>query len=166
MERSIPETVKALVERARKAQQAIADYSQEQIDELCVAAGWEVYCDANIAELAELAVSETGMGNVPDKIKKHKGKILGVLKDLKGAKSVGLIERDEKRGISKYAKPVGVVGALTPVTNPTATPGSNALSIIKGRNAVIFAPHPKAARSSGLAVEMMRNGLAVEYNIT
>jgi sulfoacetaldehyde dehydrogenase len=160
MERSIPETVKALVERARKAQQAIADYSQEQIDELCVAAGWEVYCDANIAELAELAVSETGMGNVPDKIKKHKGKILGVLKDLKGAKSVGLIERDEKRGISKYAKPVGVVGALTPVTNPTATPGSNALSIIKGRNAVIFAPHPKAARSSGLAVEMMRNGLA------
>ncbi|MDC7248085.1 MAG: aldehyde dehydrogenase family protein [Sphaerochaetaceae bacterium] len=148
-----------LVNRARVAQQKIADYSQQKIDELCVAAGWQVYEDSNIEKLAKLAVEETGMGNVSDKIKKHKGKILGVLKDLKGAKSVGLIEVDENKGIYKYAKPVGVVGALTPVTNPTATPGSNALSILKGRNAVIFAPHPRAAKSSALAVEMMRNGL-------
>jgi sulfoacetaldehyde dehydrogenase len=61
--------------------------------------------------------------------------------------------------IKKYAKPVGVVGALTPVTNPTATPSSNAVTIVKGRNAVIFAPHPKAKKCSKLAVDMMREGL-------
>ena len=90
---------------------------------------------------------------------KHKGKVLGVLKDIIGAKSVGLIERNDAKGISKYAKPVGVIGALTPVTNPTATPSSNGISILKGRNAVIFAPHPTSKTSSKLAVEFMRKGL-------
>ena len=134
--------IRELVEKARAAQEKVANYTQEQIDDVCMAIGWEVYKDENIKVLAEMAVRETGMGNVEDKIKKHKGKILGVMVDVKGARSVGLIERDEKKGLSKYAKPVGVIGALTPVTNPTATPGSNAVSILKGRNAVIFAPHP------------------------
>ena len=151
--------IQELVERGRKAQQSIRQYSQEQIDEVCLAIGWEVYNDENIEILARMAVEETGMGNVPDKIAKHKGKVLGVLKDVKGAASVGLIEYDEEKGISKYAKPVGVVGALTPVTNPTATPASNAVSILKGRNAVIFAPHPKSQHASAKAVEMMREGL-------
>jgi sulfoacetaldehyde dehydrogenase len=158
-EEMVSEMIGTLVGKARKAQSLIASYTQEQIDEVCVAAGWQVFKDDNIAELAEMAVAETGMGNVPDKIKKHKGKILGVLKDLRGSKSVGLIEYDEIKGISKYGKPVGVVGALTPVTNPTATPGSNALSILKGRNAVIFAPHPKSKNCSIRSVEMMRAGL-------
>lgn len=99
------------------------------------------------------------MGVVADKVTKHKNKVLGVLRDLRGAKSVGLIEYDAAKGIKKYAKPVGVVGALAPVTNPTATPSSNGLSILKGRNAVIFAPHPKAKRSSALAVGYMRAAL-------
>ena len=148
-----------LIEKARKAQKLVAHYTQEQIDEVCIAIGWEVYKDENIAELAQMAVDETRMGNVKDKIAKHKGKVLGVLKDVKGALSTGLIEKDEAKGIEKYAKPVGVVGALTPVTNPTATPASNAVSILKGRNAVIFAPHPKSKNSSSRAIEMMRNGL-------
>jgi len=159
-ETAITDMIRGLVNRARAAQAAVAEYSQADIDAVCVAAGWQVYKDDNIAELARLAVEETGMGNVEDKIKKHKGKILGVLRDLKGAKSVGLIETDPERGLKKYAKPVGVVGALTPVTNPTATPGSNALSILKGRNAVIFAPHPRSKAASSRAVEMMRAGLA------
>jgi sulfoacetaldehyde dehydrogenase len=149
-----------LVKKARAAQEQVADYSQRQIDDVCLAAGWEVYADENIRILAEEAVSDTGMGNVGDKIKKHKGKVLGVLKDVMEAKSVGLIEEIPEKGIKKYAKPVGVVGALTPVTNPTATPASNAISILKGRNAVIFAPHPKSARSSKMAVDFMRRGLA------
>lgn len=147
------------VERARAAQARVADYTQQQIDDVCLAVGWEVYNDENIAELADLAVRNTGMGNVPDKITKHKVKVMGVLKDIRDARTVGLIERDEERGISKYAKPVGVVGALLPVTNPTATPASNGLGILKGRNAVVFAPHPKGARASALAVEFMRRGL-------
>jgi len=151
--------IQEYVEKAKKAQAQIANYTQEQIDEVCVAIGWEVYNDENIKQLAELAVEETKMGNIPDKIAKHKNKVLGVLKDIKGAKSVGLIEEDSEKKIKKYAKPVGVVGALTPVTNPTATPASNAVTILKGRNAVIFAPHPRAKKSSKLAVDFMRQGL-------
>jgi len=147
------------VERAKMAQRAIDHYTQEEIDRVCVAIGWEVYNDSNIQKLAQSAVDETGMGNVPDKILKHKNKVLGVLKDIKGAKSVGLIDEDHDKKIKKYAKPVGVVGALTPVTNPTATPASNAISILKGKNAVIFAPHPKAKLSTKMAVDFMRDGL-------
>lgn len=151
--------ISQLVEKARIAQDKVKNYTQAQIDEVCVAVGWEVYNDENIKELAVLAVEETKMGTVEDKIAKHKNKVLGVLKDVKGAKSVGLIEVDEAKKISKYAKPVGVVGALTPVTNPTATPSSNAVTILKGRNAVIFAPHPKAKAASKLAIDFMRQGL-------
>ena len=148
-----------LVGRARRAQKQIDNYTQEQIDQVCLSVGWQVYKDDNISLLAKSAVEETQMGVYEDKILKHKAKVLSLLRDLRGAKSVGLIERDEKRGIAKYAKPVGVVGALTPVTNPTATPASNALSILKGRNAVIFSPHPAAKKSSKLVVDMMREGL-------
>ncbi len=147
------------LERARAAQAEVAAYSQQEIDDVCLSVGWEVYNDENIAELAECAVRATGMGNVADKITKHKVKVMGVLKDIREAKTVGLVERDEARGISKYAKPVGVVGALLPVTNPTATPASNGLGILKGRNAVVFAPHPRGVEASALAIEYMRRGL-------
>ncbi len=151
--------IASLVEKARIAQEKIANYTQEQIDEVCVAVGWEVYNDENIKVIAEQAVAETKMGTVEDKIAKHKNKVLGVLKDVQGKTSVGLIEVDKEKKIRKYAKPVGVVGALTPVTNPTATPSSNAVTILKGRNAVIFAPHPKAKVASKMAVDFMRAGL-------
>jgi sulfoacetaldehyde dehydrogenase len=148
-----------LIERARKAQKEIENYTQEQIDDVCLSVAWQVYNDDNIAKCAALAVEETGMGIYEDKIKKHKVKILGVITDVKKVRSVGLIEHDEKKKIKKYAKPVGIVGALTPVTNPTATPSSNAVSILKGRNAVIFAPHPKGKKACALACELMREGL-------
>jgi len=148
-----------LVRKARVAQGKIAHYTQERIDEVCKAVAWQVYKDENIQKLARLAVDETGMGRYEDKIAKHKNKILGAIVDALAAKTVGLIERDEARGISKYAKPVGVVGALTPTTNPTATPGSNGILILKGRNAVIFAPHPRSKKATALAVGMMREGL-------
>jgi len=153
------QTINDYVVRARAAQKIISNYTQTQIDEICVAIGWEVYCDKNIELLAKKAVEDTGMGNVQDKISKHKNKVLGVLKDIQNAPSVGLIETDDVKKIRKYAKPVGVVGALTPVTNPTVTPSSNAIAILKGRNAVIFAPHPKSKVSSIMAVDFMREGL-------
>lgn len=151
--------IRELTDRARKAQAQVAAYTQEQIDRVCVAVAWEVYRDENIKLLAETAVAETGMGNVADKIQKHKNKVLGVIDDVRKAKSVGLAEWDKEKGIRKFFKPVGVIGALTPVTNPTATPSSNAVSILKGRNAVIFSPHPTAKNSTKLAVDMMRKGL-------
>lgn len=157
---SEPNSIQGLVHRARTAQKAVEGYSQQQIDDLCRSVAWQMYEDGNIRLLAQTAADETGMGNVRDKITKHKNKVLGVIADVRNKKSVGLIEQDEQKQIYKYAKPVGVVGALTPVTNPTATPASNAVSILKGGNAVIFAPHPKAKKSTALAVQLMRQGLA------
>lgn len=149
-----------LLTKARAAQAVAQGFSQEQVDRVCVAVAWEMYNDENARLMAQSAVEETGMGSVTDKITKHKNKVLGVIDDVLKGKSVGLVEEDAEKGIRKYAKPVGVVGALTPVTNPTATPASNAVSILKGRNAVIFSPHPKALRSCQLAVSLMRKGLA------
>ncbi len=151
--------ISALMAKARTAQAIAATWDQARVDEICVAVGWSVYNDENIALLAASAVAETGMGVVADKVIKHKNKVLGLLRDIRDAKTVGMIEVDEARGIRKYAKPVGVIGALAPVTNPTATPASNGLAILKGGNAVIFAPHPKAKKSSALAVNFMRAAL-------
>ena len=92
-------TVSEQMELARKAQAIVNDYTQEQIDEICLAIGWEVYEDENIAKLAKMAVEETGYGNVQSKIIKHKRKVGGVLHDIRGAKSVGLIERNEEKAI-------------------------------------------------------------------
>lgn len=152
-------TVQEQMTIARKAQEAVAGYTQSQIDEVCLAIGWEVYEDNNIAKLAQMAVEETGFGNVPSKILKHKRKVGGVLHDIRNAKSVGLIERNEADGISKYAKPVGVVCAILPATNPTATCGGKAIGILKGRNAVIFKPSSRALKSTTEAINMMRAGL-------
>lgn len=153
------ESIEELVKRARAAQQAIKHYTQEQIDEICLAVAWQMYNDTNVDKLSRMAVEETRYGNYESKVVKHKRKIGGVIADVIGAASVGLIERDEAKGISKYAKPVGVVCAILPATNPTATAGSNVVSILKGRNAVIFRPSSRAAKCSKLATEFMREGL-------
>ena len=147
------------LELAKKAQAQIDNYTQEQVDEMCLAIGWEVYKDDNIEKLAHMAVEETAFGNKESKILKHKRKVGGVLFDIKGVKSVGLMERNEETGISKYAKPVGVVCAILPATNPTATCGGKAISILKGRNAVIFKPSSRALKATTETINMMRAGL-------
>jgi sulfoacetaldehyde dehydrogenase len=153
------EIIGALVAKARAAQKQVENYTQEQIDEVALSVAWQVYKDENIAACARIAVDETGMGVYEDKLTKHKVKVLGVCRDIKNAKTVGVIERDEARGLTKYAKPVGVIGALTPVTNPTATAASNGTGILKGRNAVIFAPHPAAKQACRVVCGFMREGL-------
>ncbi len=155
----IEKVISDLIAKARAAQKQVENYTQEQIDEVCLSVGWQLYKDDNISECARIAVEETGMGVYEDKIKKHKVKVGGVCRDILTAKTVGVIERNEATGITKYAKPVGVIGALTPVTNPTATCGSNGVGILKGRNAVIFAPHPRAKKPCKVACEFMREGL-------
>lgn len=152
-------TIQEQIAIARKAQEEINNYTQEQVDEMCLSVGWEVYNDENIAKLAKMAVEETSFGNVESKITKHKRKVGGVLHDIIGAKSVGCIERDEKSGISKYAKPVGVICAILPATNPTATCGGKAIGMLKCRNAVIFKPSSKAQNCTTETVRMMREGL-------
>jgi sulfoacetaldehyde dehydrogenase len=135
--------VAALVERARAAQRVAEGWSQEQVDMVVVAAGWAIMEPSRNRELAELAVADTGVGNVADKIRKNHRKTFGLLRDLKHARSVGVISEDAALGIVEIARPVGVVCAVTPSTNPGATPANKIINALKGRNAVIVAPSPK-----------------------
>jgi sulfoacetaldehyde dehydrogenase len=153
------DNLQVMLEKARAAQKIVEFWSQEQVDEMVAAAGWEVYREENAVACAKMAAEETGMGIFENKLVKHQKKTLGTLRDLDGVKTVGVIEEDKARGMIRIAKPVGVIGALTPVTNPTATPPGNGLPILKTRNAVIFAPHPRAKGATGLACEFMRRGL-------
>jgi sulfoacetaldehyde dehydrogenase len=151
--------VGALMQRARAAQTAFAEADQERADGAVRALAWSLYKPEHARELAELAVADTGLGNVPDKIIKKQHKTFGTLRDLLRVKSVGEIERDERRGIAKFAKPIGVIGAVTPSTNPGATPVNKAMMAIKGRNAMIIAPSPLGYRTTALAVKYMREAL-------
>ncbi len=154
------EIAAGLMRRARAAQQVFAEADQARVDEAVRAVAWSLYKAEHAKELAELAVEDTGLGNVPDKIIKKTRKTFGTLRDLLRVKTVGEIERDDKRGIVKFAKPIGVVGAVTPSTNPGATPVNKAMMAIKGRNAIIVAPSPLGYRTTAKAVEYMRKGLA------
>lgn len=140
---SIASGIAALVARARTAQHVADGYDQQRIDDLVAAAGWAIIEPARNRELAELAVADTGVGDVEDKVRKNGRKTLGLLRDLAGAKSVGVIAEDQARGIIEIARPVGVVCAITPSTNPGATPANKIINALKGRNAVVVAPSPK-----------------------
>jgi len=153
------EVVGALMEQARAAQGAFESATQELVDEVVTAVAWAGYKPENAAALASLAVEDTGLGNVPDKIAKIQRKTMGTLRDLEGARSVGVIREDPEMGITEIAKPMGVVAALIPSTNPAATTINKTMMILKGRNAVIVAPSPKGARTCELAAEFIRQEL-------
>lgn len=152
--------VRDLVARARTAMAAFADAGQERVDDAVTALAWSIYEPGRARELAEIAVACTGLGRVEDKITKNRRKTFGTLRDLLRVKSVGMIELDAGRGIAKYAKPVGVVAAVTPSTNPTATPVNKAMMAVKGRNAIVVAPSPSAFPATAKCVEYMRAELA------
>jgi len=145
-----------LMGRARAAMANFADADQARIDEAVTAVAWAIYKPENAERLAALAVEDTGLGNVPDKIIKNTRKTFGTLRDLMRVKSVGVIEEISEKGLVKYAKPVGVVGAVTPSTNPAATPVNKAMMALKGGNAIIIAPSPSGWNTTALTVELMR----------
>ncbi len=157
------EYVANLVERAKKAQTIAEGFTQEQVDELCAAIAYNGTKKDFATETSKLLVEESGMGLVEHKVGKMMTKIKGTYRDMKGKKSVGVVERNEALGLMKLAKPVGVIGALIPVTNGEATPFVKAISAIKGRNAIILAPHPKAKKTNMVATENIRATLK-KYN--
>src|SRR5205085_3443639 len=138
------------VARARAAQAAFDGATQEEVDEVVTAVGWAIVDPEHNAALADTAVSDTGLGNVADKVAKNRRKTMGLLRDLANAKSVGVISEDPDQGLVEIARPVGVVGAITPSTNPAATPANNIINALKGRNAIIVAPSPKGASTLSL----------------
>lgn len=135
--------VAALISRARRAQQTINDYTQSQADDLAVACGWAIMEPERNRKLAEKAVRDTGLGNVADKITKNHRKTLGLLRDLQRARTAGVVCENPELGLIEFARPVGVVAAITPSTNPGATPANKIINALKCRNAVIVAPSPK-----------------------
>lgn len=154
------EYIEDLILRAAGAQRRFENESQERTDKAVKSIAKAVFDNAEM--LARLATEETGMGNYDDKVSKNKNKARMVYAHLKGKKSRGIIERNEAVGITKLAKPVGIVGAVTPCTNPIVTPMSNAMFALKCGNAIIIAPHPKAKTCSAMAVKLMRGALKEE----
>lgn len=144
-----------LVQKARHAQMIANEYDQTRVDELVAAAGWAIMEPARNRELAERAVADTGVGNVEDKVRKNYRKTLGLLRDLQGKKSVGVIAEDASAGLVEIARPVGVVCAVTPSTNPGATPANKIINALKGRNAVIVAPSPKGLGTAQRLIEFI-----------
>ena len=153
------EEVAAMVERAHAAQAQIAHYNQEQVNELITAMVWAVAREDRSEEIARFTVNETQLGNYEGKYLKIHRKTRATLMDIIDDKSVGVIEEDLERNLVKIAKPVGVIGALSPSTNPEATPVIKGISAVKGRNAIIVAPHPRAKLTNKLICDYMREAI-------
>lgn len=148
-----------LIARARKAQAVIEGYSQHQVDSLIKAMVWACAQPGVAESLAQHTLDETQLGDYNGKFLKISVKTRAALMDIIDDKSVGVIEEDIERNIIKIAKPVGVIGALSPSTNPEATPVIKGINAVKGRNAIIIAPHPRAKLTNKKIIDLMREAL-------
>jgi succinate-semialdehyde dehydrogenase len=153
--------IDSLIKKAKEAQAAFEKFDQARVDQVVKAIARVVFDNAE--ELAKMAIDETKMGVLEDKIKKNQGKARIIWHSLKGKKSVGIIDYDEKTGIALVAKPMGVIGAVTPCTNPIVTPMCNVMFALKGRNSIIIAPHPRAKKCGSFLIKLFNNALA-EYS--
>ncbi|MFD4630381.1 bifunctional acetaldehyde-CoA/alcohol dehydrogenase [Streptomyces sp. NPDC058284] len=153
------EMVDGLVERALTALGRFGTYDQEQVDHIVKKASLAAL--SRHGELARQAVEETGRGLFEDKAVKNLFACEHVVNSMRGLKTAGVVSRDELNGVTEIAEPVGVVCAMTPVTNPTSTTVFKALIALKTRNPIIFAFHPSAQRCSAEAARVVRDA-AVE----
>ena len=138
------ETLHELISKVREAQRQFATFTQEQVDKIF----FEASMAANQARipLARLAVEETGMGIVEDKVIKNHYAAEYIYNAFRDTKTCGVLEEDKAFGIKKIAEPVGIVAAVVPTTNPTSTAIFKALIALKTRNGIIFSPHPRAKK--------------------
>ena len=136
--------IDALIARARAAQERYANGAdQARFDQAALSVAWAIMEPDRNRELSTQAVTLTGLGNVADKITKNHRKTLGLLRDIKDISTVGVISEDADNGITEIARPIGVVGAVVPSTNPAATPANNIINALKCGNAIILSPSPK-----------------------
>ena len=147
------EKLEAELTKVRKAQQEFSTYSQEQVDEIFLAAAKA----ANMARipLAKMAVEETGMGIVEDKIIKNHYAAEYIYNKYKNTKTCGVIETNSAYGTMRIAEPIGVVAAVIPTTNPTSTAIFKTLLALKTRNGIIISPHPRAKKSTAAAAKIV-----------
>lgn len=156
---SAKEEIEVLINRSREAQKQIENYTQEQVDELIRAMVWSVAKPGMAEEIAQFTVDETQLGNYDGKFLKIQRKTRATLMDIINDKSVGILEEDPERAIVKIAKPMGVIGALSPSTNPEATPVIKSIHAVKGRNSIIVAPHPRAKLTNKKICDLMREAI-------
>ena len=156
---SAKDEIEVLIERSRKAQKQIENYTQDQVDELIKAMVWSVAKPGIAEKIAQFTVDETQLGNYDGKFLKIQRKTRATLMDIINDKSVGILEEDLERAIVKIAKPMGVIGALSPSTNPEATPVIKSIHAIKGRNSIIVAPHPRAKLTNKMICDLMRDAI-------
>ncbi len=151
--------VAGLVEKARVAQAVAEKFTQEDVDRIVGAVAYALTKPEVALKFGEMLVEESGMGVPADKQAKMFGKVKGTYAQMKGKGSVGLIDYNEETGVETYARPMGVIGAIIPVTNGEATPVVKAIMALKTRNAVILAPHPKARKTNMAVTEAIREVL-------
>src|SRR5579863_3186268 len=152
------EYAQQLLGRARRAMEGLADYDQAGIDRLCQAVGWATANEKTATRLAYMGVDESGLGDRAGRPNKR-FKIMGILRDALRQKSIGIIEEQPEKGIVKYAKPVGVIASLVPVTNAALTEAGAGIFAVKCKNAVIFSPHPASKNTTLETVRIMREVL-------
>ena len=147
------EKLEALLAKVRAAEAKFATYTQEQVDKIF----FEAAMAANQARipLAKMAVEETGMGVVEDKVIKNHYAAEYIYNAYKNTKTVGVVEEDKAYGIKKIAEPIGVVAAVIPTTNPTSTAIFKTLISLKTRNGIIISPHPRAKKSTIAAAKVV-----------
>ncbi|MEL7254264.1 MAG: aldehyde dehydrogenase family protein [Pseudomonadota bacterium] len=152
----IKDSIEGIIARSRVAQVAYeAGGSQARYDRAAAAVAWAIMEPARNRELAELAVETTGLGNVPDKITKNHRKTLGLMRDIKGAVTFGVMADDPETGITEIARAKGVVGAIVPSTNPAATPANNIINALKCGNSIVLAPSPKGVACAERLLEFV-----------
>jgi sulfoacetaldehyde dehydrogenase len=156
---TVAQEVAALIARSRKAQAQIENATQQQVDTWIRGMVYAVCRPGMDEEIARETIAETQLGNYEGKLRKISVKTRAALMDIIDDKSVGIIEELPERNIVKIAKPVGVIGALSPSTNPEATPVIKAISAVKGRNAIIVCPHPRARLINAKICNLMRAAL-------
>ena len=147
------ETLELKIKEIRKAQKKYATYTQEQVDEIFKCAA--IAANQNRIQLAKLAVEETGMGIVEDKVIKNHYASEYIYNAYRNTKTCGVIEEDKTYGIRKVAEPIGVVAAVIPTTNPTSTAIFKILLALKTRNGIIISPHPRAKKSTIAAAKII-----------
>src|SRR5690554_461019 len=147
------EDLQLAMEELKKEQSAYANYSQQQVDEIFRQAA--LAANNHRITLAKMAVEETGMGIVEDKVIKNHFASEYIYNQYRNDKTCGVIEEDPSFGIQKVAEPIGVVAAVIPTTNPTSTTIFKALLALKTRNAIIFSPHPRAKNSTIAAAKVI-----------
>ena len=147
------DTLKQKLEQVKEAQRKFATYTQEQVDEIFKCAA--MAANQQRIELAKLAVKETGMGIVEDKVIKNHYASEYIYNTYRTTKTCGVVEEDKAYGIKKIAEPIGVVGAVIPTTNPTSTAIFKILISLKTRNGIIISPHPRAKESTIAAAKVL-----------